>query len=47
MVVIKDKEQLDTMFNYIPDESNTSVLYTKDGVVPISCKPVKVELLDK
>ncbi len=47
MVVIKNKEELDKMFNYIPDESNTSVLYTKDGVVPVSCKPVKVELLDK
>lgn len=46
-VVIKDKEQLDTMFNYIPDENNTSVNYTKDGNTDVSVKPASVELLNK
>lgn len=47
MIIINDDEQLDTLFNYIPDESNTSVIYTKDGNTSISCKPVKIELLNK
>ena len=47
MMIINDEEQLDTLFNYIPDESNTSVIYTKDGNTSISCKPVKIELLNK
>ena len=34
------------MFDYIPDESNTSVIYMKDPVpIPIGVKPVKRELL--
>lgn len=47
MMIINDEEQLDTLFNYIPDESNTSVIYTKDGNTSIPCKPVKIELLNK
>ena len=46
-VVIEDQEQLDTMFNYIPDEKNTSINYTKDGYSEVSIKPASVELLDK
>ena len=39
-------QDIDTAFDYIPDESNTSVIYMKDPVpIPIGVKPVKKELL--
>ena len=39
-------QDIDTAFDYIPDESNTSVVYVKDPVpIPIGVKPVKRELL--
>ena len=39
-------QDIDTAFDYIPDESNTSVIYMKDPVpIPIGVKPVKRELL--
>jgi len=35
-------KEIDSAFNYIPDESNNSVIYTKDTTpIPIGVKPVK------
>ena len=39
-------EDVNTAFDYIPDESNTSVTYMKDPIpIEIGVKPVKKELL--
>ncbi len=35
-------QEIDFAFDYIPDESNNSVIYTKDTTpIPIGVKPVK------
>ena len=35
-------KEIDTAFNYIPDETNTSVIYTKDDIpISVGVKPVK------
>ena len=35
-------QEIDTAFDYIPDETNTSVIYTKDTIpVSVGVKPVK------
>ena len=35
-------QEIDTAFDYIPDESNDSVIYTKEPTpIPIGVKPVK------
>lgn len=35
-------QEIDTVFDYIPDESNDSVIYTKDNTpVSVGVKPVK------
>ena len=36
------KKEIDTAFNYIPDETNKSVIYTKDDTpISVGVKPVK------
>ena len=41
-------QDIDSAFDYIPDESNTSVIYMKNPVpIPIGVKPVKKELLNQ
>ena len=35
-------KEIDSAFDYIPDESNNSVIYTKDTTpIPVGVKPVK------
>ena len=35
-------QEIDTAFDYIPDETNDSVIYTKEPTpIPIGVKPVK------
>ena len=44
------KAEIDTAFDYIPDESNDSVIYTKEPIaISVGVKPVKFceEKLDK
>ena len=37
-------QEIDTAFDYIPDETNTSVIYTKEPTpIPIGVKPVKYD----
>jgi len=37
-------QEIDTAFDYIPDESNTSVIYTKEQTpIPIGVKPIKYD----
>ena len=37
-------QDIESAFDFIPDESNTSVIYTKDGTpISIGVKPVKFE----
>ena len=43
-------QEIDTAFDYIPDEKNASIIYTKDNTpISIGLKPVKFceERLDK
>ena len=36
------KDEIDTAFDYIPDESNDSVIYTKEPIaISVGVKPVK------
>ena len=38
-------QEVDSAFDYIPDETNTSVIYTKDNVpISIGVKPVKFDI---
>ena len=38
-------QEVDAAFNYIPDETNTSVIYTKDNIpISIGVKPVKFDI---
>ncbi len=35
-------QEIDTAFDYIPDETNTSVIYTKEPIpISVGVKPVK------
>ena len=35
-------QEIDTAFDYIPDESNDSIIYTKDNTpISVGVKPVK------
>ena len=35
-------QEIDTAFNYIPDEANKSVIYTKEPIpISVGVKPVK------
>ncbi len=36
---------MDSAFDYIPDETNDSVIYMKEPIPEIGVKPVKKELL--
>ena len=41
-------QDINTAFDYIPDESNNYVIYTKEPIpIEIGVKPVKKELLYK
>ena len=41
-------EEVSSAFDYIPDETNTSIIYSKEkNSIDISVKPVKFELLQK
>ena len=41
-------QEVDSAFDYIPDETNTSVIYTKDNVpISIGVKPVKFDINNK
>ena len=48
IIYIKDEDrfqmkEVDTAFNFIPDETNDSVIYTKDTTpISIGVKPVKI-----
>ena len=45
-----EMQNIDTAFNYIPDESNNSVIYMKESVpISVGVKPVKFceDYLDK
>ncbi len=46
IVVTKDSDELNKLFNYIPDDSNTYVDYSRE-LKDISCKPIRMELLKK
>lgn len=46
IIYIKDEDkflmkEVDNVFNFIPDETNKSVLYTKDTTISIGVKPIK------
>lgn len=53
IIYIREKDEfqmqdIDSAFDYIPDETNDSVIYLKEPVpISIGVKPVKKELLDK
>ena len=41
-------EEVSSAFDYIPDETNTSIIYSKEkNSIDIGVKPVKIELLQK
>ena len=40
-------QEIDSAFDYIPDETNDSVIYMREPIpIEIGVKPVKKELLD-
>ena len=51
ILYIREKDEfqmveVDSAFDYIPDETNTGVVYLKDPTpIPIGVKPVKKQLL--
>ena len=46
IVVTKDADELNKLFNYIPDDSNTYVDYSRE-LKDIPSKPIRMELLKK
>ena len=46
IVVTKDADELNKLFNYIPDDSNTYVDYSRE-LKDIPSKPIRMELIKK